>query len=61
MNRTLYAVFVVVALFVGFQLGFSVPPFLQAGVFSDRKEKGVESRIDATMKRHYQDLYEADQ
>jgi hypothetical protein len=61
MNRTLFAVFVVVSLLVGFQIGFSVPPFLQAGVFSERKEKGVESRIDSKMKQYYDDLYQSDQ
>jgi hypothetical protein len=61
MDRTLFAIFVGVAIFVGFELGYALPPFLQAGVFSARKEKGVESRIDEAMKRHFERLYETDE
>lgn len=59
MERTLFAVFVLVAIFVGFELGYSVPPFFQAGVFGARREKGVESKIDDAMKRHFEELYRA--
>ncbi len=61
MERTLFAVCLMVTIFVGFQLGYSLAPFLQAGVFSERKEKGVESRIDDAVKRHYEELYRTDE
>jgi phage shock protein PspC (stress-responsive transcriptional regulator) len=61
MDRTLFAICVVVAVFVGFQLGFAIPAFVQAGVFSERKEKGVESKIDPALERHYRSLYEQDE
>lgn len=61
MERTLFAVCLMVTIFVGFQLGFSLAPFLQAGVFSERKEKGVESKIDDAVKRHYEELYRTDE
>lgn len=61
MDRTLFAICLAVAVFVGFQLGYSLPPFLQAGVFSERKEKGVESKIDEAMKRHFEELYRSDE
>jgi hypothetical protein len=61
MDRTFFAICLVVTVFVGFQLGFAVPPFLQAGVFSERKEKGVESKIDADLQRHYRSLYQQDE
>lgn len=61
MERTLFAVCLLVTIFVGFQLGYSLAPFLQAGVFSERKEKGVESRIDDAVKRHYEELYRTDE
>ncbi len=60
MDRTFFAVCVVVTAFVGFAAGYSLSPFLEAGVFSDRKEKGVESRIDDALKRHYEQLYQHD-
>lgn len=61
MERTLFAVCLMVTIFVGFQIGYALPPFLQAGVFSERKEKGVESKIDDAMKRHFEQLYRSDE
>lgn len=60
MDRTLITVIAVVTLFTGFLIGFSVPPFIHAGVFSEeRKEKGVESKIDKNMEQYYKDLYKS--
>ncbi len=58
MDRTFFVVCLIVTGFVGFEAGYSLSPFLEAGVFSDRKEKGVESKIDEGLKRHYEQLYE---
>ena len=58
MDRTFFVICLVVAIFVGFQAGYSLSPFFEAGVFSARKEKGVESKIDDALKRHYEQLYE---
>jgi NhaP-type Na+/H+ or K+/H+ antiporter len=60
MDKTLIVVIVIVTLFTGFLIGFSLPPFVQAGVFSERKEKGVESKIDKDMEQHSKDLYKSD-
>ncbi len=60
MDRTFFAIFVAVAVFLGFELGYGLAPFLQAGVFGERREKGVESKIDDAMKRHFEDLYRTD-
>lgn len=60
MDKTLIVVIVIVTLFTGFLIGFSLPPFVQAGVFSERKEKGVESKIDKNMEQYYKDLYKSD-
>ncbi len=61
MDRTLFTIFLLVAIFVGFELGYSLPPFIQAGVFSARKERGVQSKIDEAMKHHFEDLYRKDE
>ncbi len=58
MDRTLFAIFLSVAIFVGYEAGYSLAPFVDAGVFSGRKEKGVESKIDDALKRHYEQLYQ---
>jgi phage shock protein PspC (stress-responsive transcriptional regulator) len=60
MNKTLVAVIVIVTIFTGFLIGFSLPPYIEAGVFSGRKEKGVESKIDKKMEQYYKDLYKSD-
>ena len=51
-------IILIVALFIGFLLGYSIPPFIHAGVFSsDRAEKGVEVVIDEDLEKFYEDLY----
>jgi hypothetical protein len=60
-DRTFFAIFVGVAIFIGFQIGYALPPFLQAGVFDARREKGVESKIDDALKKHFEELYRSDE
>ncbi len=60
MDKTLIAVIIIVTVFTGFLIGFSIPPYVKAGVFSERKEKGVESLIDKKLEQHYKDLYKSD-
>ena len=57
MNKAFGIIILVVTLFVGFLLGYSIPPFIHAGVFSDREEKGVEVVIDEDLEKFYEDLY----
>ena len=58
MDRTFMVAALVVTMFTGFLIGYSVPPFIKAGVFSGRSEKGVESQIDKKLEQHYKNLYE---
>jgi NhaP-type Na+/H+ or K+/H+ antiporter len=60
MDRTFIIVILVVVIFTGFLIGYSVPPFIEAGVLSGRKEKGVENKIDKSLEQHYKDLYKTD-
>jgi len=60
MDRTFTIVALIVTVFTGFLIGYSVPPFIKAGVFSGRSEKGVESQIDKNLEQHYKKLYETD-
>lgn len=60
MERTLIIIIIVVTVFAGFLIGFSIPPYVKAGVFSERKEKGVKSLIDKKLEQHYKDLYNSD-
>lgn len=58
MDRTLLVAALIVTMFAGFLIGYSVPPFIKAGVFSGRSERGVESQIDKKLEQHYKNLYE---
>lgn len=58
MDRTFMVAALIVTMFTGFLIGYSVPPFIKAGVFSGRSEKGVESQIDKKLEQHYKNLYE---
>ncbi|NCO83555.1 MAG: hypothetical protein COZ31_08320 [Nitrospirae bacterium CG_4_10_14_3_um_filter_44_29] len=61
MDRTLLIVIILTTLFTGFLIGYSIPPYIQAGVFSERKEKGVESQIDKKMEQYYKDLSKSEE
>jgi hypothetical protein len=60
MDKTFLVAALIVTMFTGFLIGYSVPPFIKAGVFSERKDKGVESQIDKRLEQHYKNLYETD-
>lgn len=60
MDRTFLIAALIVTVFTGFLIGYSVPPFIQAGVFSQRVEKGVASQIDKNLEQHYKKLYESE-
>lgn len=61
MDRTLITIILITTIFTGFLLGYSIPPYVKAGVFSSRKEKGVENKIDKNMEQYYKDLYKRDE
>lgn len=57
MNNMFGIIVIIIILFVGFLLGYSIPPFIHAGVFSDREVKGVEVVVDQDLEKFYEDLY----
>ncbi len=61
MNKILGIIILIVSLFVGFLLGYSIPPFIHAGVFSDREEKGVEVLIDEEAEKYYDNLFKEEE
>ena len=62
MKHTFGIIILIVTLFVGFLLGYSIPPFFHAGVFnSERAEKGVEVKIDENLEKFYENLYKDNQ
>lgn len=61
MNKIFGIIILIVALYVGFLLGYSIPPFIHAGVFSGREEKGVEIVIDAETEKYYENLFKEEE
>jgi hypothetical protein len=60
MDKTFTIAALIVTVFTGFLIGYSVPPFIKAGVFSERVERGVASQIDKNLEQHYRKLYETE-
>jgi hypothetical protein len=54
-------VVLVVAIALGFLLGYSIPPFIHSGVFTGRAEKGVEVKIDKELEKYYESLTQDDE
>lgn len=59
MSKHFAIVVIVVTVFLGFLIGYSIPPFIHAGVFSGREQKGVEIKIDKNLEQYYKDLYKS--
>ena len=58
MKHAFSIIMLIITLFIGFLLGYSIPPFIHAGVFSsDRADKGVEIKVDENLEKFYEDLY----
>jgi hypothetical protein len=60
MPRVFLLIVAIVTLFVGFMIGYSIPPFIHAGVFSGREEKGVKVEITDEQKQYYDNLFKED-
>jgi hypothetical protein len=61
MNRALLIVILIITIFAGYMLGYSIPPFIQSGAFSDREEKGVAVEIDKKTEGYYDDLFKEEE
>lgn len=60
MSNKLKIIVLVVTLFIGFLLGYSIPPFIHSGVFTGREVKGVEIKVDQATEDFYKNLYKND-
>jgi len=57
MKNTLWTVVTVVAVFLGFFLGYSVSPMLEVGISAAKGEKTeVTTEMDQDMEEYYRDL-----
>ncbi len=59
MKDSLWMIIVVVAVFLGFLIGYSVPPLVKVGMIGNQGEKvKVETEVEAEMQDYYRGLYE---
>ena len=58
MKDGLWVVILVVAVFMGFMMGYSLPPMIEVGMLGGKPEQtiGVKSGVDKDMQEYYQQL-----
>lgn len=58
MKNGLWFVILVVASFMGFMMGYSVPPMVEVGMIGgeEGQKMGVKSDVDAEMEEYYKQL-----
>jgi hypothetical protein len=61
MKNELWGVILVVAIFMGFMMGYSLPPMLEVGMIGagQEQETGLKSGVDEEMDQYYRDLLKA--
>ena len=61
MKTQLWIIITLVVGFLGFMMGYSVPPFIEVG-FTGGDEAGIESgTIDKDLMKQYENLYKTDE
>jgi len=56
----LWIVIVIVIGFLGFMMGYAVPPFMEVGFGHGGQEVGQEAPADKELMKQYQELYKDD-
>ena len=57
MKNGLWVVILVVAVFMGFMMGYSLPPMIEVGMIGGEKEAiGLKSDVDEDLEKYYQQL-----
>lgn len=57
MKKELWVVITVVALFMGWIIGYSVPPMLEAGmIFGEKGEVGLKTDVNQDLQEYYKSL-----
>ena len=61
MKNGLWVVILVVAIFMGFLMGYSLPPMFEVGLIGNNKDQpvGLKSEVNEEMEQYYQDLLKA--
>jgi len=58
MKRTYWAMILITGIFIGFLMGYSVPPMVEVGMIGggDNAEIGLKSEVDEDLEEYYRSL-----
>jgi hypothetical protein len=58
MKRDLWLVIMVVAVFMGFLIGYSLPPMYEVGMIGNKNQQavGLKSEVNKDMEQYYREL-----
>ena len=58
MNRTYWTMILVTGIFIGFLMGYSVPPMVEVGLIGggDNAKVGLKSEVDEDLEEYYRSL-----
>ena len=58
MSSTYWTMILITGVFIGFLMGYSVPPMVEVGMIGggDRAEVGLQSEMDQDMEEYYRSL-----
>lgn len=62
MNRTFWTMILITGIFIGFLMGYSVPPMVEVGMIGggDNVKVGPKSDMDQDMEEYYRSLLQED-
>lgn len=56
MKNELWVVVLIVGIFMGLMIGYSVPPMLEVGLIGDKESVGISTEISDDLEDHYKNL-----
>ena len=58
MNRNFWTMILITGIFIGFLMGYSVPPMVEVGMIGggDNAEIGLKSEVDEDLEEYYRSL-----
>ena len=62
MNRTFWTMLLITGIFIGFLMGYSVPPMVEVGLIGggDNAKVGLKSEMDEDLEEYYRSLSQED-
>jgi hypothetical protein len=58
MKTNLWIIILIVLVFLGFMMGYAVPPFKEVGFGSKAEQQGIKAPVDEGLQEYYKELQE---